>query len=132
MVTKGGKGEGNKRKGLDQQIQITIYIRQINKTLLNSCTQCHVITYNGKISEKVYMCMLSHSIMSDSLQPHGLQPVRLLCPQDSSGKNTEDCCHLLLQYMCIDRQIHRYFFIFLFLFFYFYFIFLFVVDFVIH
>ena len=25
--------------------------------------------------------------MSDSLQPHGLQPVRLLCPQNSPGKN---------------------------------------------
>ena len=24
--------------------------------------------------------MLSHSVMSNSLQPHGLQPVRLLCP----------------------------------------------------
>ena len=23
--------------------------------------------------------MLSHSVMSDSLQPHGLQPIRLLC-----------------------------------------------------
>ena len=28
------------------------------------------------------------SVMSNSLQPHGLQPVRLLCPWDSSGKNT--------------------------------------------
>ena len=26
--------------------------------------------------------------MSDSLQPHGLQPIRLLCPWDSPGKNT--------------------------------------------
>jgi len=25
-------------------------------------------------------CVLSHSVMSDSLQPHGLQPTRLLCP----------------------------------------------------
>ena len=36
------------------------------------------------------MCcaMPSHSIESDSLQPHGLQPTRLLCPWDSQGKNT--------------------------------------------
>ena len=30
-----------------------------------------------------YMCcvlMLGHSVVSDSLQPHGLQPVSLLCP----------------------------------------------------
>ena len=26
------------------------------------------------------VCVLSHSVMSNSLQPHGLQPVRLLCP----------------------------------------------------
>ena len=25
-------------------------------------------------------CVLSHSVMSDSLQPHGLQSTRLLCP----------------------------------------------------
>ena len=25
-------------------------------------------------------CVLSHSVVSDSLQPHGLQPARLLCP----------------------------------------------------
>ena len=26
------------------------------------------------------MSCLSHSVMSDSLWPHGLQPARLLCP----------------------------------------------------
>ena len=30
----------------------------------------------------------SHSVMSDSLQPHGLQPTRLLCPWDFPGKST--------------------------------------------
>ena len=34
------------------------------------------------------MCLLHHSVMSDSLPPYGLQPIRLLCPWDSSGKNT--------------------------------------------
>ena len=32
-------------------------------------------------------CMLSH-FSSDSLKPHGLQPARLLCPQDCPGKTT--------------------------------------------
>ena len=27
------------------------------------------------------------------LQPHGLQPTRLLCPRDSAGKKTGVCCH---------------------------------------
>ena len=31
------------------------------------------------------------------LQPHGLQPTRLLCPWDSPGKNTGVGCHALLQ-----------------------------------
>ena len=42
-------------------------------------------------------CMLCHSVMSDSLQLHGLQPTRLLCPQDSPGKKTGAGCHALLQ-----------------------------------
>ena len=41
--------------------------------------------------------VLSCSVMSDSLKPHGLQPTRLLCPWDSPGKNTGVCCHFLLQ-----------------------------------
>ena len=35
--------------------------------------------------------------MSDSSQPHGLQPARLLCPWDSLGKNTGLGCRALLQ-----------------------------------
>ena len=41
--------------------------------------------------------VLSHSVVFDSLQPHKLQPTRLLCPWDSPGKNTGMCCHSLLQ-----------------------------------
>ena len=41
--------------------------------------------------------MHSHSIMSYSLQPHVLQPARLLCPWDSPGKNTIVGCHFPLQ-----------------------------------
>ena len=32
--------------------------------------------------------MLSRSVVSDSLWPHGLRPTRLLCLWDSPGKNT--------------------------------------------
>ena len=38
-----------------------------------------------------------HSVMSDSLRPHGLWPTRLLCPWGSPGKNTGVGCHFLLQ-----------------------------------
>ena len=39
----------------------------------------------------------SHSVMSNSLWPRGLQPTRLLSPWDSPGKNTGVGCHFLLQ-----------------------------------
>ena len=42
-------------------------------------------------------CVLSHSVLSNSLQPHGLLFTRLLCPWDFPGKNTEMSCHFLLQ-----------------------------------
>ena len=35
--------------------------------------------------------------MSDSLQPHGLELARLLCPWDSPGKNIRVGSHALLQ-----------------------------------
>ena len=37
------------------------------------------------------------SVVSNSVQSYGLQPARLLCPWDSSGKNTGVGCHALLQ-----------------------------------
>ena len=40
---------------------------------------------------------VSRSVVSDSLQPHGLQLARLLCPWGSPGKNTGVGCHALLQ-----------------------------------
>ena len=36
------------------------------------------------------------SVVSDSLQPHGLKPTRLLCPWDFPGKSTGVGCHCLL------------------------------------
>ena len=38
----------------------------------------------------------SHSVVSDCLRPHGLQPTRLLCPWDCPGKSTGVGCHRLL------------------------------------
>ena len=40
---------------------------------------------------------VSCSVMSNSLRPHELWPINLLCPQDSPGKNTGVGCHVLLQ-----------------------------------
>ena len=39
----------------------------------------------------------SHSVVSDSQRPHGLQPTRFLRPWDFPGKSTGVGCHCLLQ-----------------------------------
>ena len=42
--------------------------------------------------------------MSDSVQPHRLQPTRLPRPWDSPGKNTGVGCHVLLQCMKVKSE----------------------------
>ena len=46
---------------------------------------------------KIAIGWFSHWAVSDSVQPYGLQPTRLLCPWDSPGRNTGAGCHFLLQ-----------------------------------
>ena len=41
--------------------------------------------------------------MSDSLQPHGQWPARLLCPWNSPGKDTRVGCHFLLQVIFLTQ-----------------------------
>ena len=43
------------------------------------------------------MCVLCCSVVSNSLQFHGLWLARLLCPWNFPGKNTGVGCHFLLQ-----------------------------------
>ena len=46
----------------------------------------------------MHVCMCPKSLLSSlTLQPYGLQPVRLLCPWHSPGKNTGMGCRALLQ-----------------------------------
>ena len=44
----------------------------------------------------MHACVLSRFVVSDSVQPYGQQPTRLLCPQHSLGKNTRVGYHFLL------------------------------------
>ena len=47
---------------------------------------------------------VSHSVVSDSVQPHRRQPTRHPCPWDSPGKNTGVGCHFLLQCMKVKSE----------------------------
>ena len=46
----------------------------------------------------------SHSVMSDSLWPHELQPTRLLHPWDFPGKSTGVGCHFFLQGIFLTQE----------------------------
>ena len=51
-------------------------------------------------SEKLgnlYVCVLTCSVVSDSLRIQGLLSARLLCPRNFPGKNIGVGCHFLLQ-----------------------------------
>ena len=43
------------------------------------------------LSNQRYSVQFSHSVMSDSLQPHGLQHSRLPCPSSTSGAYSNSC-----------------------------------------
>ena len=49
------------------------------------------------MAESVVCAKSVQSVMSDSVQPHGLQPARILYPWDSPTKNTGVGCHALFQ-----------------------------------
>ena len=51
----------------------------------------------------MYIHSVSHSVVSDSLRSHGLQPARFLCPWNSPGKDTGVGGHFLLQGFCLTQ-----------------------------
>ena len=62
---------------------------------------CMIYNNHGSISS---CCCVSGSFVSDCLQPHGLQPTRLLYPWSSPGKNTGVGCHSLLQMIFLTQR----------------------------
>ena len=78
--------------------QLLVDVMTSQKHCLINTTTTHqfvVLTLQDCLEHRGYV--LSHSVISYSLQSHGLQPTRLLCPWDSPDKNTGVCCHALLQ-----------------------------------
>ena len=61
--------------------------------------------YLSSLSSLHLLIYLS-SVVSDSLQPQGLQPSRFLCPWNFPGKNTEVGCHFLLQRIFITQGLN--------------------------
>ena len=57
------------------------------------CVQAHMCVC---VCVHAHVCV-SHSVVSNCLWPHGLQPTRLLCPWNSPGNNSEVGSHSFLQ-----------------------------------
>ena len=58
---------------------------------------CHITLSRVACAVQCVGGCVSRLVVSNSLQPHGLQPARLLCPWNSPGKNTGVGCHSFLQ-----------------------------------
>ena len=53
---------------------------------------------------RYFQCVCVGAVVSDSLQPSGLQPVRLPCTYNFPSKNTAAGCHVLLQEIFLPRD----------------------------
>ena len=73
----------------------------IKKVLSCSSAQSHPWNDFEQVS---YWLLFSHSVKSDSLQPHGGYPARFLCPWDFPGKNTGVGCLFLLQGIFLTQE----------------------------
>ena len=94
---------GCKESDTTEQLNWTDRLMDYNKCTTTSVTfQCHVIfgQLSSLILESLFMNILehinhlsqfSHSVVSDSLRPHGLQHTRLPCPSSTAGACWDSC-----------------------------------------
>ena len=83
----------------DQSLHMTLlmwwdYHKGSSHTQLLTVPKSHPMQW---VEPCVCVCVCVCALSCISLQPHGLQPTRLLYPWDSPGKNTGVGCHFLLQ-----------------------------------
>ena len=56
----------------------------------------HIWLIHERVASLLFV--VGHSVVTNSLRPHGLQPARLLCPWDFPGENTGVGCRFLLSW----------------------------------
>ena len=74
----------------------------------NNTPYKHLIHLINTLYTLEQQLLLSHSVLSDSLQSHELQPVRLLCPWDFPGKPIGVGYHFLLQGILLTQGLNPY------------------------
>ena len=71
---------------------------EVSGTPENCCWWSQLSQHERKtIHQGTYTLLFSHSIVSESLQPHGLYCARIFCPWDFPGETTGVGCHFLLE-----------------------------------
>ena len=92
--------------------------RQEELTIIRNLphARCFTEEHSSAVSSNCFMCVHSHSVMSDSLQFHGLFHghglPRFPCPWNFPGKNTRVVCHLLLRSIFRTQELNLYLFVF--------------------
>ena len=73
---------------------ILVHARPSHYSVCASFLHYILVSATVLVKSKSCVCVcVSHSVVSDSLQPHGLWPTKLLCPWNSPGNNTGVGCH---------------------------------------
>ena len=95
---KGAQGPGlfGRPRGADPGLTTPSH----GEILRHEALRCPVVSTPTPEDTDLCVCpdeSVRQSVMSDSLQPHGMQLSRLPCPWDSPDKNTGVRCHALLQ-----------------------------------
>ena len=84
----------NRKEERSEVSGLWIYLKKLNKEEQGKPT---INTRKEILLIKMARASEVTSVMFDSLQPHGLQPTRLLCPCDFPSENTGVGCLALLQ-----------------------------------
>ena len=87
-------GGGHRRESPGRRMKSDILVSVPEKLLALTHLEAP-FSHHGHLEKRVCVCVPSCSIMSNSLWSYGLEPTRLLCPWDFSGKNTGVGCHFL-------------------------------------
>ena len=74
----------------------------------HACTHTHISHFIcPSISLTILCACWVASNKSNTMQPYGLRPTRLLCPWDSPGKSTGVSCEVLLQGIFLTQGSNR-------------------------
>ena len=77
--------------------QSRIRLKRLSSSSSSRYMMHQSMDHTSRCSHTRSLCVVSHSVVSDSVRPYGLWPTRLLWPWDSPGKNTGVGWHFLLQ-----------------------------------